>query len=117
MVSDARRDLPEPLRPVITTRLSRGSGTSTLFRLCSRAPRIVSWLVIAPRGTGGALAAGGVTIGRRAARRDWDGPDSASDVAPGPVERGDEVASDGAAASAGDLRARLTRGARAETRR
>src|SRR4051812_3050470 len=113
MVSNARLDLPEPLSPVITTRLSRGSVTSTFFRLCSRAPRIVSWLVIAPRGTGGALAAGGVTIGRRAARRDSDGPD----LVPGPVERGDEFASDRAAASAGDLRARLTRGARAETRR
>src|SRR3954451_1472986 len=103
MVSNARLDLPEPLSPVITTRLSRGSVTSTFFRLCSRAPRIVSWLVIAPRGTGGALAAGGVTIGRRAARRDSDGPDLASDLVPGPVERGDEFASDRAAASAGDL--------------
>src|SRR4051794_12756213 len=39
MVSKARLDLPEPDRPVITVRLSRGISTSMSFRLCSRAPR------------------------------------------------------------------------------
>src|SRR5690606_30328487 len=39
MVSKASEDLPEPDRPVITIRLSRGSLTSMPFRLCSRAPR------------------------------------------------------------------------------
>src|SRR6185312_4167597 len=39
MVSKASDDLPEPDRPVITTRLLRGISTSTFFRLCSRAPR------------------------------------------------------------------------------
>src|SRR5689334_5727105 len=38
MVSNARLDLPEPLRPVITTNLPRGIVTSMFFRLCSRAP-------------------------------------------------------------------------------
>src|SRR3954468_2723006 len=38
MVSNASDDLPDPDRPVITTRLSRGSSTVTSFRLCSRAP-------------------------------------------------------------------------------
>src|ERR1039457_5731192 len=38
MVSKARLDLPEPDRPVITVRLSRGSSTDTFFRLCTRAP-------------------------------------------------------------------------------
>src|SRR4029079_2967333 len=41
MVSNARDDLPEPERPVITTRLSRGISTSTFLRLCSRAPLIL----------------------------------------------------------------------------
>src|SRR5690606_17075277 len=39
MVSKASEDLPEPLRPVMTIRLSRGSLTSMPLRLCSRAPR------------------------------------------------------------------------------
>src|ERR1700722_17068870 len=39
MVSKASEDLPEPDRPVITTRLSRGIATSMFLRLCSRAPR------------------------------------------------------------------------------
>src|SRR3954463_16299691 len=38
MVSKASDDLPEPESPVITTRESRGSSTSTSLRLCSRAP-------------------------------------------------------------------------------
>src|SRR5580704_4102547 len=42
MVSNASEDLPDPDRPVITTRLSRGISTSTFFRLCSRAPR--TWM-------------------------------------------------------------------------
>src|ERR1035437_5848251 len=42
MVSKARLDLPEPDRPVMTVRLSRGISTSTFFRLCSRAPR--TWM-------------------------------------------------------------------------
>src|SRR5205085_7166073 len=41
MVSKASEDLPEPDRPVNTTSLSRGISTSTFFRLCSRAPRMV----------------------------------------------------------------------------
>src|SRR6185369_11771518 len=43
MVSKASEDLPEPDRPVNTTRLSRGMATSMFFRLCSRAPRMVIW--------------------------------------------------------------------------
>jgi N-acyl-D-amino-acid deacylase len=39
MVSKARLDLPEPDRPVMTVRLSRGMSTSMPLRLCSRAPR------------------------------------------------------------------------------
>src|SRR3954451_6894003 len=38
MVSKASDDLPEPESPVITTRESRGSSTSTSLGLCSRAP-------------------------------------------------------------------------------
>src|SRR5690348_10693890 len=44
MVSKASEDLPDPDRPVITTRLSRGMSTSMFFRLCSRAPRTESVL-------------------------------------------------------------------------
>src|SRR5690348_13946789 len=44
MVSKASEDLPDPDRPVITTRLSRGMSTSIFFRLCSRAPRTESVL-------------------------------------------------------------------------
>src|SRR6185503_4378560 len=38
MVSKARLDLPEPERPVTTTRLSRGISTVMFLRLCTRAP-------------------------------------------------------------------------------
>src|SRR5919201_3342260 len=41
MVSNASDDLPDPLRPVNTTRRSRGIERVTFFRLCSRAPRMV----------------------------------------------------------------------------
>src|SRR5258708_4851596 len=40
MVSKANDDLPEPERPVNTTRRSRGISTVTSLRLCSRAPLI-----------------------------------------------------------------------------
>src|ERR1700682_630837 len=39
MVSNAREDLPDPLKPVITVRLLRGISTSMFLRLCWRAPR------------------------------------------------------------------------------
>src|ERR1039457_3916432 len=38
MVSNAREDLPEPLKPVMTTSLSRGMFSVRFLRLCSRAP-------------------------------------------------------------------------------
>src|ERR1039457_7397771 len=38
MVSNASDDLPLPLRPVMTTSLSRGMFSVRFFRLCSRAP-------------------------------------------------------------------------------
>src|SRR5829696_8069577 len=38
MVSKAREDLPEPERPVITVKRSRGMSTLMFFRLCWRAP-------------------------------------------------------------------------------
>src|SRR5580765_7101463 len=38
MVSNARLDLPDPERPVTTTRLSRGISTETFLRLWTRAP-------------------------------------------------------------------------------
>src|SRR5919107_2261069 len=41
MVSNASDDLPDPLKPVMTTSLSRGKSTSMFFKLCSRAPRTV----------------------------------------------------------------------------
>src|SRR5258705_13767555 len=41
MVSKAREDLPEPESPVTTVRVLRGMLTSTLRRLCWRAPRTV----------------------------------------------------------------------------
>src|ERR1700733_890496 len=41
MVSKASEDFPEPDNPVNTTSLSLGISTSTFFRLCSRAPRMV----------------------------------------------------------------------------
>src|SRR5215467_296824 len=37
MVSNASEDLPDPLKPVMTTSLSRGISTSIFLRLCSRA--------------------------------------------------------------------------------
>src|SRR5712691_9725594 len=46
IVSNARDDLPEPLRPVTTVRVLRGISTSIFLRLCWRAPRTVI-LVIA----------------------------------------------------------------------
>src|ERR1039457_2435675 len=36
MVSKAREDLPEPLKPVMTTSLSRGMFRVRFLRLCSR---------------------------------------------------------------------------------
>src|SRR6476659_9716410 len=39
MVSKAREDLPEPDRPVITVKRSRGMSTLMFLRLCWRAPR------------------------------------------------------------------------------
>src|SRR6266576_1623279 len=48
MVSKAREDLPEPLKPVITVSVLRGISTSMFFRLCWRAPRTVI-LVMAMR--------------------------------------------------------------------
>ena len=38
MVSKARDDLPDPLRPVMIVSESRGMVTSMFLRLCSRAP-------------------------------------------------------------------------------
>src|SRR3546814_6853980 len=64
MGSKARDDLPEPDRPVMTSRASRGISTSMFFRLCSRAPRTTSLLpsilpcmgpTIAPGGGAGRL--------------------------------------------------------------
>src|SRR3954452_21595858 len=43
MVSNARDDFPDPDRPVMTTRESRGSSTVTSLRLCSRAPVTTIW--------------------------------------------------------------------------
>src|SRR5690349_8487742 len=40
MVSKASEDLPEPDRPVITIRRSRGRSRSMFLRLCVRAPRM-----------------------------------------------------------------------------
>src|SRR5579862_2723115 len=42
MVSKASEDLPEPERPVMTTRRSRGISRLMFLRLCSRAPRIIN---------------------------------------------------------------------------
>src|ERR1700716_535614 len=41
MVSKAREDFPDPDSPVTTVRVLRGIETSTLRRLCWRAPRTV----------------------------------------------------------------------------
>src|SRR3954452_21357961 len=41
MVSKASEDFPEPLRPVMTVSVLRGTSTSIFFRLCWRAPRTV----------------------------------------------------------------------------
>src|SRR2546429_6864143 len=54
MVSKAREDLPDPLRPVMTTSLSRGISTSRFLRLCSRAPR----MMIEPAIDGGIITRG-----------------------------------------------------------
>src|SRR5437879_5989025 len=39
MVSNAREDLPDPERPVMTVSRFRGIATEMFLRLCSRAPR------------------------------------------------------------------------------
>src|SRR4029079_7874599 len=54
MVSNARLDLPEPDRPVNTIKESRGRSSEMSLRLCSRAPRMMSWSA-----TGVLPAAGG----------------------------------------------------------
>jgi hypothetical protein len=41
MVSKASEDFPDPDKPVMTVRRSRGMVTSMLRRLCSRAPRTI----------------------------------------------------------------------------
>src|SRR5678816_1094984 len=41
MVSNASEDLPDPLKPVTTTNLSRGIFSVRFLRLCSRAPPIL----------------------------------------------------------------------------
>src|SRR3954466_15833847 len=43
MVSKASDDLPEPDSPVKTMSESRGRSIETSLRLCSRAPRMISW--------------------------------------------------------------------------
>src|SRR3989442_16033557 len=43
MVSKAREDFPEPDKPVKTISRSRGSSRLTFLRLCSRAPRTISF--------------------------------------------------------------------------
>src|SRR5215469_8987267 len=45
MVSKAREDLPEPLRPVMTVKVLRGISTEMFFKLCWRAPRTVMLLI------------------------------------------------------------------------
>src|SRR3954447_10629168 len=47
IVSKASEDLPEPDRPVNTMSESRGRSSETSFRLCSRAPRMISCSVTA----------------------------------------------------------------------
>src|SRR5512139_2616847 len=48
MVSKASELLPDPDRPVITVKVSRGISTSIPLRLCSRAPRTEIWVSIRP---------------------------------------------------------------------
>src|ERR1700709_2463107 len=64
MVPNASDDLPDPETPVKTTSASRGTSTSTLRRLCSRAPRTrtqgsVGEAAGAERGRGGGGARAG----------------------------------------------------------
>ena len=40
ITEDTNDDLPDPLKPVMTTNLWRGIERSMFFRLCTRAPRI-----------------------------------------------------------------------------
>jgi hypothetical protein len=66
MVSKAREDLPEPLRPVKTTRRLRGIVSETFFRLCSRAPpmrmRRCCWVPV-----GAFFVSAGTRVGARVA--------------------------------------------------
>ena len=86
MVSNARDDLPDPERPVMTVSRSRGIETSRFLRLCSRAPRMIrassaiaceSW----PIGRGetsrgvAALCYGNLSIPRHAPHRRHRCPD------------------------------------------
>src|SRR4051794_26200905 len=54
MVSNARLDLPEPERPVTTTRLSRGISSDTFLRLWTPAPLTATVVRGAACGAGGA---------------------------------------------------------------
>src|SRR5580700_8467265 len=76
MVSNASEDFPEPDRPVITTRLSRGISTSTFFRLCSRAPR--TWMEPA---IGSGIPLGVVVFLSCSAYMTWIGPFGKPDLA------------------------------------
>src|SRR5262252_2451249 len=53
MVSNAREDLPEPERPVITVSELRGISRLIFLRLCWRAPRTTS--LVRPMGSNGSL--------------------------------------------------------------
>ena len=52
MVSKASEDLPDPDSPVMTVRLFLGISTSTLRRLCSRAPRTLIFSMKVPNSVG-----------------------------------------------------------------
>jgi hypothetical protein len=48
ITSNARLDLPDPLSPVTTVKVLRGTSTLMFFRLCWRAPRTVMRSIIRP---------------------------------------------------------------------
>src|SRR3990172_3989153 len=54
MVSKARLDFPEPLKPRITVKELRGISTGMFLRLCWRAPRTVIFSIAIPGSLSGA---------------------------------------------------------------
>src|SRR5680860_791258 len=90
MVSKARLDLPDPERPVMTMKRSRGSLREMSLRLCSRAPTMtislapMCWWILPPGADGNGSAA---PRPRHAGHADPVGQDSSRSMNHRPADR------------------------------